>query len=287
MPPRRFDQARPFLTLGVVLLAWLLLPTVFKRFARLSFYEFQAPLDVAASYGRDLQDFWSQRTRSNAELVAAARDLQRLNASYELRLQDDARLRAEVTRLEGLLRLPSYPEFRAEPARVVRRDFTAWWQRIVVRKGSRHGLRVGSPVIYVGGLAGRVSEVHATTAVVELIGSPGLRLAAVFEGDDRPVSFQGGINPPLRPAEAVIEFVPLDVFAAASAPRRLVTSGIGGIYPPGLAVGEVYQLEPSTDGLFKSGRARLDPRLGRLSEVTVLVPLDPSFLVPDTSPNPP
>jgi rod shape-determining protein MreC len=283
----RFDRARPFLLLGLVLLAWLILPTLVKRFARLSFYEFQAPVDVAASYTRDLQDFWSQRTRSNAELVAAARDLQRLNASYELRLQEDARLRAEITRLEGLLRLPSYPEFRAEPARVVRRDFNAWWQRLVVRKGANHKILVGSPVIYSGGLAGRVVEVHATTSVVELIASPGVRLAAVFEGDDRPVSFQGGINPPLRPAEAVIEFVPLDVFATPSAPRRLVTSGIGGVYPPGLSVGEVYQLEPSTDGLFKTGRARLDPRLGRLTEVTLLVPLDPAFFVTPGSPNPP
>lgn len=281
---RRFDQARPFLTLGLVLLAWLLVPTVFKRFARLSFYEFQAPLDIAASYGRDLQDFWARRTHSNADLVAAARDLQRLNASYELRLQDDARLRAEIARLEGLLRLPSYPEFRAEPARVVRRDFTAWWQRLVVRKGNNHNIRVGSPVIYVGGLVGRVSEVHATTAVIELISSPGVRLAAAFEGDDRPVSFQGGINPPMRSAEAVIEFVPLDVFATPAAPRRLVTSGIGGVFPPGLHVGEVYQLEPSTDGLFKSGRARLDPRLGRLTEVTILVPLDPAFFSPAATP---
>jgi Cell shape-determining protein len=281
---RRFDQARPFLTLGIALLAWLILPTVFKRFARLSFYEFQAPLDIAASYARDLQGFWAKRTRSNAELVAAARDLQRLNASYELRLQEDARLREEIVRLENLLRLPSFAEFRSEPARVVRRDFTAWWQRLVIRKGSNHGIRPGSPVIYVGGLVGRVSEVHATTSVVELISSPGMRLAAVFDGDERPVSFQGGINPPMQPAEATIEFVPLDVFATPSAPRRLVTSGIGGVYPPGLPVGEVFQLEPSTDGLFKSGRARIDPRLGRITEVAVLVPLDPAFLAPDSAP---
>ncbi len=284
---RRFDQARPFLALGLVALAWLLLPPVFKRFARLSFYEFQAPVDVAASYARDLQDFWAQRTRSHAELVAAARDLQRLNASYQLRLQEDARLRSEITRLEALLRLPSYAEFRSEPARVVRRDFNAWWQRLVIRKGANHGIRVGSPVIYIGGLAGRVSEVHSTTSVVEMIGSPGLRLAAVFEGDVRPVSFQGGVNPPFRPAEAIVEFVPLDAFATPAAPRRLVTSGIGGIYPPGLPVGEVYQLEPSSDGLFKSGRARLDPRLGQLTEVTVLVPLQPGFALPDQPPGSP
>ncbi len=272
----RFDQARPFLTLGIVLLAWLVLPAAVKRVARLSFYEFQAPTDVAASYARDLQEFWSQKTRTKNEVIEAARDLARLNASYELRLQDDARLRAEIARLEELLRLPSYGEFRAEPARVVRRDFSAWWQRLVVRKGSNHGLRVGSPVIHGGGLVGRVAEVHAHTAVVELISDPAVRLAAVFDGDDRPVSFQGGSNPPLRPAEALLEYVPLDVFATPASPRRLVTSGLGGVYPPGLYVGEVRSLEASTDGLFKTGRAVLDPRLGRLTEVTVLVPVDPA-----------
>ena len=271
----RFDQARPFFTLGIVLLVWLILPTAVKRVARLGFYELQAPVDIAASYARDLQDFWSQKTRSKNELIEAARDLARLNASYELRLQDDTRLRNEITRLEDLLRLPSYGDFRAEPARVVKRDFSAWWQRLVIRKGANHGLRVGAPAIYSGGLVGRVAEVHANTAVVELISSPGLRLAAVFDGDDRPVSFQGGVNAPLRPAEAMLEYVPLDVFATPASPRRLVTSGLGGVYPPGLYVGEVLTLEASTDGLFKTGRAVLDPRLGSLTEVTVLVPLDP------------
>jgi rod shape-determining protein MreC len=58
----------------------------------------------------------------------------------------------------------------------------------------------------------------------------------------------------------------------------LVTSGLGGIFPPGLIVGQVVQLEPSTDGLFKTGRVLIDERLGRITEVTVLVPIDPSVV---------
>jgi rod shape-determining protein MreC len=276
----RLDQARPFFTLGIVMLAWLLLPAAVKRFVRLSFYELRAPVDIAASYAGDLQDFWSQKTRTNNELISAARDLAALNASYEMRIREDNRLRTEIARLEELLRLPSYGEFRSEPARVVRRDFNAWWQRIIIRKGRNHGILVGSPVIYSGGLAGRVVEVHATSSVVELISSPGLRLAAVFDGDDRPVSFQGGVNPPLRPAQGLLEFVPLDLFATAASPRALVTSGLGGVFPPGLTVGQVVQLDASTDGLFKTGRVRIDDRLGRVTEVSVLVPLDPSFVNP-------
>lgn len=281
--PRRFAQASPFLALGLALLAWLIVPAAVKRFARDAFYEARAPLDITASYARDLQSYWADRTRSKNELIEAGRELSRLNSAHELRLAEDSRLRSEIVRLEEMLRLPSFGDFRSEPARVVRRDFTAWWQRLVVRKGRNHGIVAGAPVIFAGGLAGRVSEVHATTSVVELISSPTLRLAAVFEGDDRPVGFQGGINPPLRPAQGTIEFVPLDIFATPSSPRRIITSGIGGVYPPGLPVGEVFELEPSTDGLFKSGRARLDPRLGRLTEVTILVPLDPDFPLLDSA----
>ncbi|HEX2100096.1 MAG TPA: rod shape-determining protein MreC, partial [Candidatus Synoicihabitans sp.] len=154
-------------------------------------------------------------------------------------------------------------------------DFSGWWQRLVIRKGRNYGIPVGAPVIFIGGVVGRVSEVHAYTAVVDLISSPQVRLAAAFEGDDRPVSFQGGVNAPFAVPQASVEFVPLDVFASVAAPRPLVTSGLGGVFPRGLKLGDVVQLEPSTDGLFKTGRVSLDPRLNQLTEVTVLVPLDP------------
>jgi rod shape-determining protein MreC len=71
----------------------------------------------------------------------------------------------------------------------------------------------------------------------------------------------------------LIEFVPLDIFARPGAPRRLVTSGLGGIYPAGLTIGQVIGVDASTDGLFKTGRVELDPRLAELTEVTVLVPV--------------
>jgi rod shape-determining protein MreC len=48
---------------------------------------------------------------------------------------------------------------------------------------------------------------------------------------------------------------------------------LGGVFPRGLYLGEVFELDPSTDGLFKSGRVRLDPRLNEITEVSVLVPL--------------
>src|SRR6185295_6961241 len=180
-------------------------------------------------------------------------------------VQQNASLQAEIVRLEELLKLPPYANYRPEVARVVRRDFSGWWQRIVIRKVKNYGIPVGAPVIFSGGVVGRVSEVYAYTAVVELISTPGVRLASVIEGETQPISFQGGVNTTFDPPKGVIEFVPLNVFANASTPLRLVTSGLGGVFPPGLNLGTVTKVEPSADGLFKSGEVQLDPRLSALT----------------------
>jgi rod shape-determining protein MreC len=272
---RRFDQARPFLTLGIVFVAWLILPVVVKSFTRATFFELTAPITVASSYARDLKEYWSLRMHSNKELIEAGRDLARLNASYELAMQQNTELQAEIDRLESLLRLPSFSEYRYEHARVARRDFNGWWQQIVIRKGRNFGIPVGAPVVFTGGVVGHVTEVRLTTAVVELISSPGVRLAGVVEGDSRPISFQGGVNPTFGPPSGVVENVPLDVIVRPTMPKRLVTSGLGGVFPPGLTLGTITKLELGADGLFQSGEVRLDDRLGSLTEVTVLVPLNP------------
>lgn len=274
MPSKRFDQAKPFTTLALVVAAWLLLPIAIKSFARASFFEFQAPISVAVSYVRDLQEYWSLRTHSKQDLIEAGRDLARVNASYDLAVQQNSQLSEEVRHLEKLLNMPARSTYRFEHARVVDRDFSSWWQRLVIRKGRNYGIPVGAPVVFAGGVVGRVAEVHAYTSVVNLISSPNVRLAAAVEGDDRPMSFQGGENPTFGPARGIIEYVPLDIFANPSAPKRLVTSGLGGVFPPGLLLGQVIKVEPSTDGLFKTGEVQLDPRLSELTEVTVLVPLN-------------
>ncbi len=275
MPFKRFDQARPFLTLGIVVVVWLVLPTIVKTFTRATFFELTAPITVSASYARDLKEYWSLRLHSNSQLIEAGRDLARLNASYELAIQQNSELQAEIARLESLLRLPSFNDYRYEHARVARRDFNAWWQEIVIRKGKNFGIPKGAPVVFTGGVVGRVAEVNLTTARVELISSPGVRLAGVVEGDSRPISFQGGVNPTFGPPTGIVENVPLDIFASANAPKRLVTSGLGGVFPPGLTLGTIKKLELGADGLFKSGEVQLDDRLGSLTEVTVLVPLNP------------
>lgn len=274
MLPKRLDQARPFLVLGLILLAWIFLPLAARVFARATFFEIQAPLTVADSFVRDLQTFWSNRLHSKDDLLRAGQQVSGLIAQYEYANSRNAYLENEILRLENLLNLPSMPEYRLEAARVARRDFSAWWQRLVIRKGSNYGLTVGAPVVFAGGVVGRITEVHRYTAVVDLVTSPTLRLAATVSGDPRPISYQGGLNSTFGAPRGTVDFVPLDIYATPSQTKQLVTSGLG-VFPPGVKIGEITHLEPSADGLFKSGEVQLDQRLGTLTEVTVLIPLNP------------
>jgi rod shape-determining protein MreC len=283
--PSSSRQPRPFLTLGIVVLVWLLVPTAIKRFTRSALFEAQAPVATAASRVRDLQEYWELRTRPAHELIAAGQETSRALARHELGVARLEQLESENARLRALLAMPSEPGWRYERARVIERDFSAWWQQLVIRKGADYGIPVDAPVVFAGGVVGRVREVRATTSVVALLSDSSVRIAVVLEGEPaagaRPIQYSGGDNPSFGSARGALEFVPTDITIAPNAPRRLLTSGLGGVFPAGLAIGWLTRVEPSPDGLFQTGEVRLDSRLSTLDEVTVLVPeTSPGFPTP-------
>ncbi|MBC2594080.1 rod shape-determining protein MreC [Ruficoccus amylovorans] len=274
MALKRLSQFKPLVVLLVFLVAWWVMPVMLKRWIQTGFYEFQAPMMFAESQVEDLQSYWTLRGQSKREMIEAGRDLARENARLTVQLQENRTLSDEASRLEALLELPSHPDFRYEVARVARRELSAWWQQIVIRKGANYGIPVGAAVIYKGGVVGRVREVHAYTAVVELISSSGFRMAANVAGEDRPVTYQGLLNPPFSNPMGEVLNVPASVKVSPSQPLRLVSSRLGGIFPEGLTIGQVVELTPGSDGFFQQGRVQLNPDLGALREVAIIVPIE-------------
>lgn len=276
MYKKQLGQFKPLVVLAVATGAWLFAPFAFKAFAKASFYEFQAPISLASSYIRDLQDFWAARTKSKNELYEAGQGLARLNASYQLTALDNQTLKDEIARLENLLQLPSRPDYQYEIARVVERDFNAWWQRITIRKGANYNIPVGAPVVFVGGLVGRVSEVHAYTSIVDIISNNHLRLAVVIEGDNRPLSYRGGGSASFAKPLGIAEFIPEDIqISDTDNLPTLITSGMGGVYPAGLRVGAISRLRQGAGGMFFTGDVLLDQRLSSLTEVAVMIQIPP------------
>ncbi len=281
MAKLRLDKIKPLVALGVFLIAWWVVPTTVKSFLRVSFSEFQAPAWVATSYLDDLEGFWARRSHSKVELIEAGREVARAKSLYQFNSQRKETLENEITRLEAILNLPSRREFRYEVARVVRRDLNAWWQQIVIRKGKDFDIPEGAAVVFSGGVVGRVVEVNAFTSRVELISSPNFRMAANFEGDERPVVYQGLAQGGFGNPVGTVRDAPQDIVASTQIPLKLVSTRLGGTFPPGLMIGRVTWLEPGSTGIFQAGQVELDPRLLSLHEVAILIPLYPIDLNTD------
>ncbi len=279
MPLRLPFQLKALGVTIAVFAAWWLAPAAFRSFTRTSFFEFQAPALTTMSHLRDLQEYWGTRAHSKDAIIRAGIELARLNAAYDIRNQQFETLALEIERLESLLGMPPQTEFRSEVARVVHRDFNTWWHHLTIRKGRNSGIQEGNAVIFRHGVVGRVREVHAYTSVVELVSSPTFRVAAHFEGDTRPVRYQGQLHSALTPPRGTVATVPADITADLREPRRLISSRLGGVFPDGIVIGTVYRLEENPDGLFQSGIVRLSDQLLSVREVTVLVPIEPQDAV--------
>ena len=185
MDQNRQGARASYVALSVFVAGWILLPSAVRRLNREAFVEFQAPALHLVGKSRDLATFWEKKSRGSEELVAAGRDLARINAALELKLKGMEDVRRENTRLREVTRYNVPAEYLSVVARVATRDSSSWWQRIVIRKGRNDGIRPGAPVVFGDTVVGRVTAVHLTTSEVDLVTSPGFRCTAYLEGDDQ------------------------------------------------------------------------------------------------------
>jgi rod shape-determining protein MreC len=266
----------PIILTVLLLAAWWGVPSAIKGLVRKGFYECQAPAWTALSRIGEVQSFWVDKTHSKTDLAQSGRDLARLNAAYLLRLQQADAQDEELRHIENMLYMPAQPQWRYVVGRVVRRDLDTWWQQIVIRRGASDGIRKGDGVVYRDGVIGRVLEVHASTAVVELVSSASFRVAAHVEGDLRPVTYVGTPAPAFRNPGGLATNVPADIQAYKDKPVRLVTSRLGGAFPDGLTIGYMSDLEREPDGLFQRSKVQLNTSLVGVEEVAVIVPVDRS-----------
>jgi len=276
MDQNRQGARASYVVLAVFVAAWILLPATVRRLNREAFVEFQAPALHLLGKSRDLATFWEKKSRSTEELVAAGRDLARINAALELKLKAMDDVRRENTRLREVTRYNVPTEYLSVVARVATRDSSSWWQRIVIRKGRNDGIRPGAPVVFGDTVVGRVTAVHLTTSEVDLVTSPGFRCTASLEGDEqnRIVLINGVAANSLGTAKARVSVIPYDYLLPAGTPARVTTTGMGGVFPSGLTLGYLDGGAYATQvGNFKESLLVPSRDLYNLQEVSVLVPI--------------
>lgn len=137
-----------------------------------------------------------------------------------------SQLEAENKRLRQEL---GFSDSQAEYVRadVLGKTVASFREAVRIRAGSRHGLQPDQPVLSDGHLVGRVGTVEDSLATVLLLGDPDIRIPVVIG------RAQGIVLP--QAGGLIID----QVVGEVSAGEPVLTSGIDGIYPPGLLVGAV------------------------------------------------
>jgi rod shape-determining protein MreC len=180
-------------------------------------------------------------------LVAAYQENARLTEENGRLLgwqQTALRLASENARLRLLLKAVPEPPTSFATARVIANSGGAYVRSVIVNAGADNGLARGQAAITGEGLVGRVSEVGSRAARILLITDLNSRVPVIVEGSRQPAVLAGDNTerPTLRYVTAG---------AALKIGDRIVTSGQGGVFPPGLPVGIIA----SIDG----GVARVEP----------------------------
>ena len=233
--------------------------------------EFQAPLFWGASSIRDIQTYWSLESQSKMQLIETIRDLQRANAHYENLRQTLLSQQQKIQQLQSLLSLPPLPNYDVLIARVAQRNLQQWNQTLLLRTSFSKKIPLGSPVIFRGGVVGRIKQSDAFTATVELITNPSFRMVAKIDQDQRPLTYLGQANLPFTKPKAYVKYIPTDIIVQPNKPLWLVSSALGGVFPDGLRIGKIKKLVVDSQGLFQSGTVILDPELNQISEVAILI----------------
>jgi rod shape-determining protein MreC len=146
------------------------------------------------------------------------------------------RLAAENKALRDLAKLVPDQATSEISARVIADSGGAFLRNMLVNAGARDGVARGQAALTGEGLVGRVSEVGEKTARILLLTDLNSHIPVMLEGSNERALLSGDNSD--RP-----RLVFLEPKAKLAPGDRIVTSGNGGVFPPGLPVGVVAAIE--------------------------------------------
>jgi rod shape-determining protein MreC len=192
---------------------------------------------------------------SNRELRRQVDALEARQLKTDLVLQRVAALQSENDAMRGLLRAQQRLSLEARLVELININPEPSQKRFVIDKGSSQKVRVGQVLIDAHGLVGQVSEVYpgkslvigitdADHALPVMVARSGFRSILFGQGNDRRLSLAN-----LTPSDDI------------KAGDILLTSGVGGRFPPGIPVGVVKQFKQDEALTFLSAQVQPFARL--------------------------
>jgi len=253
----------------LVIISLIILSYSVKQPTKVGFFrelilETAAPLAsmITVSF-KDLAGVWKRYIF----LVGLEDENGRLKKDNALLMQEINRYREgylENIRLQKLLALKERTNHHTIVAMVIGREQTSIVKTILINKGTSHGLRLDLPVIADQGVVGRIIETSAHVSRILLLIDENSNTDALIQENRIQGILQGAAS-----LGCSLKYIPKT--ETVSVGNIVVTSGLSGLFPKGLLLGVVKNVEKTDSGLFQKIDIAPFVDFSRLEEVMVIV----------------
>ena len=175
---------------------------------------------------------------------------------------------AEISlqQLQQLLDMRSSYNLQSKAARVIAGSTDSWTSTVTIDKGTSAGLSVGMPVVDGKGAIGQIISCEATTSTVRLLTDEGSSVSAMIQSSRAQGMLQGSPDGTLH-----LSFIRTD--QTVDVGDIIVTSGLGGVFPKGLPMGKILNVESSPGSTYYSITVEPYSTVSNLEEVLVVTSL--------------
>jgi len=232
--------------------------------------ELTAPLQEFTKKSIDaVKGFWM----TYFALIDLREDNEALKREIDLLRMENARYQETVAaskRHQDLLRFKETLPWPVTEAQVIGRDPSGWFESVIVDKGKDSGLKVNMPVVDAMGVVGRLVSVSVNYGKVLLLIDQNSAVDCLVQRS-REKGIVKGLSSGLCKLDYVVragDVVVGDV---------VVTSGMDRVFPKGLPVGEVVEVEDTSWEFFKDIKVKPMVDFSKLEDVLVIMKEDPLF----------
>lgn len=188
---------------------------------------------------------------------------------------------AENQRLKGLLNYKQdNPKLNLATAKVIGVAPGRTHTEIIINRGQNQGIRENMPVVAADGLVGTVSMVYDNSAKVSLLSHMESAVGGIVQ---RAGSRTVGIVSGEIIEDQYLKFTKLQRDADIKEGDIIITSGLGGLYPKGMLIGEVVKVLNEDAGLLKYAVVKTKVDFSNLEEVMIVTNAAPGMDATPTS----
>jgi rod shape-determining protein MreC len=232
----------------------------------------------------DAQTWISTRYMALADFLTVPRDMASLRQRNTELEAEVAQLQAQVIDLQQKVTetniLSALVDFaRANPAysykaaSVIGRDPSPFLSYVIINIGSNQGVLPGMPVVTNKGLVGRVDAVISEGARVQLVTDAASAVNVQLQSSKTDAMLVGSVT-----GDMSLDMISQN--ATVTVGDVVLTSGLGGSYPPNLLVGQVISIRKLTTELFQQAAIQPSVDFNKLSYVLVITNFAPVDITP-------